>query len=267
MRGGPKKIEEKEEGCDLQLDNSPIEMTLCSGTTSFPTITHILTPTRQDDVATRTKVLVIRKHHSTAVQAMGQVQHIQCAVLRVHLLALTLPNRRRWDHTIDPESRNTTIRDHVELDVRVDLLSLALCDFEQVPLRRSAWRNRDDGFPTSIVFSESVASLRFLFRSESESVDRNLGCFVAVEVGSVYVEADESAACGRAKTEDDPIVGRVVTTSFPAIEEGSFGSELAFERRCGSDFEERGGGSEPLVRGAEDTTTEGDGGDLSRGGA
>lgn len=212
-------------------------------------------------------MVVVGEDDATAVETVCKIQDVVCAVLCVDLFTFTLSDGWRGDDAIHPESGNTTVGNHVKLDVSVVFVSLALCDLEEMPLGRATWGDGDDAFPSWVVLGQCVASGSFFFGGEGESVDGDLGCLVAVEVGGVNVEADQATTGVGTEAKDDPVVGRIVTASLPTIEEGTLRTELTFERGRRTDFEKRRGGSEPFVRSAKDATTKRYRGDLGGGGA
>lgn len=108
-----------EETCLAQLDDQPVLVPRCTRPFCLPAIAHVFASPREQDIRPNPKVLIACKHDATAVEDMCEVEDIELWIFG-WLFADTKADGGRWDGAVHAEACNTSIWDHVELDMRVD---------------------------------------------------------------------------------------------------------------------------------------------------
>lgn len=87
-----------------------------------------------------------------------------------------------------------------------------------------------------IVILSDLYSGLLLVRGQAKTINLHFWCLVAIEVGCIDVEASDAPACNGSQSYNHPVVCRVVSPCFPAIEERSLGSELSLHAGCWADL-------------------------------
>lgn len=230
-----------------EADDSPVDMVLPTGALRLPTIAHVLTPARQDEVVLGAEVLVTARDGDASVLGGSEVQDGVPVV------------GEDWDGVAEEaEAGDAAVRVHVEADVGV-ALARGPGQLPGEALRGPALAHAEDGLPRAArpLPGEDLGVV------EAEApLDRDEGSMVAGEVGRVDLDAVHGAR-GDAQPDDDPVEGlRVVPARLPAVVPGArvhHLARLADGRRGREEVRSLG---EPLVREAEDLSSQGGGDEI-----
>lgn len=226
-------------GLSAQADNDPV-VVVTTRTGGLPTVTHVHTTARQQDVGGGREVLVGAVDSDTTVADSSGVNDG------------TLSGLGGDDLTVATETGNTTVGVHSEANVGVVLLGQTGVTDEEELLVGTSLDLVDNRLPLlDLVTVEVLASL-----------NGDLGGAVTLEVVSVNLNTNDLSQ-GNTHLEGDPVsTSGVVTAGLPAVEPLTGGDKLGQVLDSLAGLDQVGSLSEELVGAVKDLTANGQADDV-----
>jgi hypothetical protein len=200
----------------------------------FPSVTHVLTTSRQEKVATRSIMLITDHDGMTTVAEVGKINDFRGVL-----------GPDRLDSTVDTETSNTTIGDVVQTNMGINL-TIGVVKQEVVVASRGEINLGEDLSPLDIL------SLGIAFGAESgfDGCSRSL---VTSEVAGIDIETKDVAS--ETKLDDSPIVSGVVTLGFPTVHPSTLVGEATRAGQCRLRLDHVLALSKELISDGNDLTT------------